>query len=225
MKKVTIIISIISITSIVPFQKAQAQLAIADIIKAGVKKVIRAIDLKIQRLQNKTIWLQNAQKVVENQLSKLKLAEIGNWAKKQKELYGNYFDELWKIKNSISSYHAVKDIIAQQVQIVQEYSKAFRLSKQDKNFTASELAYMQKVYRGILEESLKNISQVKLIITAFATQMTDARRLEVIQDAALLMQSNLDDLRQFNQQNIRASLQRAKEQNDIDVVRQLYGLQ
>ena len=156
MKKVTIIICIISIISIVPFQKVQAQLAIADIIKAGVKKVIRAIDLKIQRLQNKTIWLQNAQKVVENQLSKLKLAEIGDWAKKQKELYGNYFDELWKIKNSISCYRAVKDIIAQQVQIVQEYSKAFRLSRQDKNFNASELAYMQKVYGGILEESLKN---------------------------------------------------------------------
>ena len=84
MKKVAIIICMISIISIVPFQKAQAQLVIADIIKAGVKKVIRAIDLKMQRLQNKTIWLQNAQKVVENQLSKLKLAEIGDWAKKQK---------------------------------------------------------------------------------------------------------------------------------------------
>ena len=34
---------------------------------------------------------------------------------------------------------------------------------------------MQQVYSGILEESLKNISQVQLVITAFATQMTDAK--------------------------------------------------
>ena len=34
---------------------ANAQLAIAEVIKAGIKKVVKAVDLKIQRLQNKTI--------------------------------------------------------------------------------------------------------------------------------------------------------------------------
>ena len=76
----------------------QAQTGILEIIKAGVKKVIIAVDLKIQRLQNKTIWLQNAQKVLENAMSELKLAEIGDWVQKQKTLYADYFDELWKSK-------------------------------------------------------------------------------------------------------------------------------
>ena len=224
MKRVFTVVSIICLISLAPVQQVHAQFAIADIIRAGVTKVIKAIDLKIQRLQNQTIWLQNAQKVVENELSKLKLTEIGDWAKKQKDLYGSYFDELWKVKNTITTFHSVKDIIAVQLQIVHEYSKAINLSRQDKDFTADELAYMQKVYAGILEESLKNISQVQVVITAFATQMTDAKRLEVIHDAADNMERNLDDLRQFNQQNIRASLQRAKEKKDIDVIKQLYGL-
>ena len=43
---------------------------IIGLIKFAVKKVIKAIDLRIQRLQNKTIWLQNAQKKIENILSK-----------------------------------------------------------------------------------------------------------------------------------------------------------
>ena len=73
-------------------------------------------------------------KVVENELSKLKLTKIGDWAKKQKDLYGNYFDELWKIKNTITTFHSVKDIIAQQVQLVKEYSKAFSLSKTGQKF-------------------------------------------------------------------------------------------
>jgi len=210
--------------SIIPERQANAQIPIYDIIKAAVKKVIKAVDLKIQRLQNKTIWLQNAQKTLENKMSKLKLTEISDWAKKQKELYAKYFDELYKVKNAISSYQAVRDIIRKQVQLVQEYSKAFNLSKQDKNFTPEEISYMQQVYTGILDESLKNIDQLQLVINAFATQMTDARRLEIIHAAGTNIEQNLTDLRQFNQQNIKISLQRSKERNDIDVVKKLYGL-
>lgn len=225
MKKILIVAGIALSLSIVPGQRANAQIPIYDIIKAAVKKVIKAADLKIQRLQNKTIWLQNAQKTLENKMSKLKLDEISDWAKKQKELYAKYFDELYKVKNAISSYQAVRDIIKKQVQLVQEYSKAFNLSKQDKNFTPEEISYMQQVYTGILDESLKNIDQLQLVINAFATQMTDARRLEIILTAAYNIEQNITDLRQFNQENIKISLQRSKERNDIDVVKKLYGLE
>ena len=225
MKKILIIVGIVLSISIAPVQHTNAQIPILEIIKAAVKKVIKAVDLKIQRLQNKTIWLQNAQKTLENKMSKLKLTEISDWSKKQKELYAKYFDELWKVKNAISSYQAVRDIVKKQVQLVQEYSKAFNLSKQDKNFTADELNYMQKVYTGILDESIKNIDQIQLVINAFATQMTDAKRFEIIQAAGNNIEQNITDLRQFNQQNIIISLQRSKEKNDIDVVKKLYGIE
>jgi hypothetical protein len=225
MKKLFVITGIILFASLAPVQQAQAQIPILDIIKAAVKKVIVAADLKIQRLQNKTIWLQNAQKTLENRMSKLKLTEISDWSEKQKELYAKYFDELWKVKNAIGSYQAVRDIIKKQVQLVQEYSRAFNLSKHDKNFTADELDYMQKVYTGILDESIKNIDQIQLAINAFATQMTDAKRLEIIHTAGNNIEQNITDLRQFNQLNIIISLQRSKEKNDIDVVKKLYGIE
>lgn len=225
MKKLLILAGIILSVSITPVQQAKAQIPIIDIIKAAVKKVIRAADLKIQRLQNKTIWLQNAQKTLENKMSKLKLTEISDWSKKQKELYAKYFDELWKVKNAIGSYQAVRDIVRKQIQLVQEYSKAFNLAKQDKNFTPEEINYMQQVYTGILDESLKNIDQVKLVINAFATQMSDARRLDIIHTVGNNIEQNITDLRQFNQQNIIISLQRSKERNDIEVVKKLYGLE
>jgi hypothetical protein len=218
-------IIVVAITLLSFSQETKAQFIIGDIIKAGIKKVIQAVDLKIQRLQNKTIWLQNAQKTLENELSKLKLQEIGDWANKQKELYGKYFDELSKVKTVILTYQSVKDIVSQQESLVKEYSKAFNLSKQDRNFTTAEINYMGKVYSGILGESLKNIESLQMVITSFATQMSDAKRLEIIHNAAGKVEENLSDLRQFNQQNIRVSLQRSKEKNDIDVVRKLYGLQ
>jgi len=225
MKKILIIAGIVLSITLTPVQHINAQIPVLEIIKAAVTKVIKAVDLKIQRLQNKTIWLQNAQKTLENKMSKLKLTEISDWSKKQKELYTKYFGELWKVKNVISSYQAVRDIIKKQVQLVQEYSKAFNLSKQDKNFTADELNYMQRVYTGILDESIKNIDQIKLVINAFATQMTDAKRLEITHIAGNNIEQNITDLRQFNQQNIIISLQRSKEKNDIDVVKKLYGIE
>lgn len=225
MKKILTIAGAILLISIAPVQRTQAQIPILEIIKAGIKKVIKAVDLKIQRLQNKTIWLQNAQKTLENQMSKLKLKEIGDWANKQKELYAKYFDELSKVKSAISTYQTVKDIISKQSQMVKEYSRAFNLSKQDKNFTQQEIDYMQQVYAGILNESLKSIEQVQMVITAFATQMTDAKRLVIINSASDNIEQNLTDLRQFNQQNIRISLQRSKERNDIEVVKKLYGIE
>ncbi len=76
----------------------KAQDPITAVIKAGIKKAIVAVDLKIQRLQTKTIWLQDVQKEIENTMSKLKLDEITGWVQKQKDLYENYFEELMESK-------------------------------------------------------------------------------------------------------------------------------
>lgn len=89
-----------------------------------VNRVIKAIDLKVQRLQNKTIALQNAQKVVENAMSKLHLQEITGWVQKQKDLYSGYYQELWQVKTAITYYHRVKEIIGQQTQLVAAYQRA-----------------------------------------------------------------------------------------------------
>ena len=181
--------------------------------------------MKIQRLQNKTIWLQNAQKTLENTMSKLKLDEITDWVEKQKQLYKDYYEELQKVKAIISYYERIKEITEKQVRLVEEYKRAWGLFKQDKHFSAEELSYMSRVYSGILDESVKNLSQIFVVINSFQTQMSDAKRLEIINAAADRIDANYDDLKTFNQQGIVISLQRAKSQNDVDVVKKLYGIQ
>ncbi|SDG76209.1 hypothetical protein SAMN04488062_10254 [Flavobacterium omnivorum] len=197
---------------------------IIGLIKEAVKKVILAIDLRIQRLQNKTIWLQNAQKKLENTLSKLKLDEISNWTQKQKDLYQNYYDELMKVKNIITYYQRIRDITKKQIRLVDEYERAWSLFQQDNHFNVDELGYMQKVYSGILNESMKNIDQIFLILDSFSTQMSDAKRLEIINAAADHIDANYDDLMLFNRQNALLSLQRAKTKNDVDAVKKFYGI-
>lgn len=210
-------------TSARPAEKVVV-LPILEIVKAVTKKVIKAIDLRIQRLQNKTIWLQNAQKQVENVLSKLKLDEISDWTQKQKDLYKGYYEELAKVKSIITYYQRIKEITKKQTQLVQEYERAWNLFKQDTHFKDSEIQYMERVYTGILEESVKNIDQIFLILDSFATQMSDLKRLEIINKAADQIDGNYDDLTMFNQQNILLSLQRAKTEADVKQVKQFYGI-
>lgn len=201
-----------------------APVPVVVVIKTAAKKVLRAIDLKIQRLQNKTIWLQNAQKTLENVLSKLKLTEIAEWTERQKELYQGYYQELVKVKALISYYQRIRDITNMQSEMIAEYGRVWNLLRQDDRFTPDELDYMEAVYSGMLEASLKNIDQIFLIVQAFTTQMSDASRLEIINDAADRVEQTYMDLKRFNRQNILLSLQRAKAQGELEAVRQLYGI-
>ncbi len=224
MKRLLTIAGLSLCCMLIPIQKSNAQIPVLEIIKQGITKVIVAVDLKIQRLQNKTIWLQNAQKTIENTMSKLHLDQISDWVEKQRKLYADYFEELRKVKTALTYYQRVKDIIEQQVQIVNEYKAAWALFRQDKNFTQDELDYMFGVYTGMMEESGKNIDQLFLVVNAFVTQMSDAKRLEIIDAVAGNVEQTLMDLKEFNEENKMISLQRAIEQGDIDYVKKLYGL-
>lgn len=206
MKKLLVMLGIVVIGTITPVQKAGAQTPILEIIKAGVKKAIKAVDLKIQRLQNKTIWLQNAQKVLENTMSELKLDEISGWAEKQRTLYKDYYEGLYKVKAIIAYYQRIKDISEKQARLMEEYQWAWSLFKQDKHFTADELNFMAGVYSGILDQSSKNMDQVFLVINSFTTQMGDAKRLEIINTASDQVDANYYDLVKFNRQAILLSL-------------------
>ncbi|MGY3054019.1 hypothetical protein ACVWYG_002222 [Pedobacter sp. UYEF25] len=203
---------------------ANAQLAIAEVIKAGIKKVVKAIDLKVQRLQNQTIWLQNAQKVIENQLNKLKLGEISEWTDRQRKLYSGYYDDLVRVKSVISTYKRVRDLVSTQSAIVQEYKWASGLFKKDKHFNTSELLHMEEIYEGILKESVKNLDQVFVVTSSFKTQMSDAKRLELIDEAAKKIEQNFSDLRAFNDQNIVLSIQRSKSILETKQLKEVYEI-
>lgn len=218
------LVALILATTIVPVQPVYAAPGFFGIFGSAVARAIKAIDLKIQREQNKVIWLQNAQKTIENTLSKLKLKEIAEWTEKQKEQYSKYYEELHKVKNVISYYQRIREIMQKQVKMVQEYNRVWGLLNQDDNFTLQETTYMRQVYSGILEESLKNINQITMVIQSFTTTMSDAKRVEIINAAADRVDENYNDLRAFNQQNILLSIQRTKTLAEKQHVQRLYGI-
>lgn len=210
--------------SLAPVWKAPGQALVAQVIKEGIKKVIIAVDLRIQRLQTKTIMLQNAEKTMENTMSKLKLQEISGWVEKQRDLYKDYYSELWKVKGFVLYYSRIKQLAQQQTRLVEEYRKAWRLIQRNPHFSPEELDNMAEIYAGILDESAQDLDQVLGVIQSFQTQMKDADRMLILRETGERMDANYLDLLRFNRQNILISLQRAKSFNDLETLKKLYGI-
>jgi len=224
-KKYMVILPLSAMTIMVAIPKgADAQFIVGSVISSTVGRVIRAIDLEVQRMQNQTIWLQNAQKALENQLSQLKLTEISDWSQKQKDLFSQYYTELWDIKTAIAYYSKISELTQKQVALVNSYNQAWALLKNDKHFTADELTYMEKVYSGILQASVNDLDQLLNIIHANKTQMPDASRMEIINKTADHMDTNYNDLQRFNSENEMLSISRANDENEVLTLKQYYGI-
>ncbi len=76
----------------------------------------------------------------------------------------------------------------------------------------------------MLDESLKNIDQLFLVANAFATQMSDAKRLQIVNTVSEEIEQHYVDLKQFNNQNKMISLHRSSEKGEIEYAKRLYGL-
>jgi conjugation system TraG family ATPase len=189
-----------------------------------VSKVVKALDLQVQRIQTQTIWLEEAQKTVENAMSQLDLSDIRDWVQAQKDLYDQYFRELWQVKSVITTYHRITELVQRQEQIVAACKQASHLFSTDKHLTPDELAHIEAVYAGILKESLNNLNQLALVANSFTTQMSDEARLSIINKTAANMDRNYLDLTRFNNQNALLSSQRSNDENNIQILRKLYGL-
>jgi hypothetical protein len=112
-----------------------------------------------------------------------------------------------------------------QTAMLSQYNHAWGLLRNDRHFTPEEVAYMQKVYAGLLEESVKNLDQILVVVNAFKTQMSDEKRLELISAAADRMDTNCSDLKQFNNQNFLMSIQRGKTESEVQTLKKYYGVQ
>lgn len=207
--------------SLLPSTQATAQL---EIIGDIIKQIIMDIDLGIQRAQTQTIVLQQAEKQAENLMQQTQLADIIGWVQQQKDLFQEYYQELWQVKNAIANFQKVAAIIDKQAQLVADYKTAYSLIRQDPHFSPAEISHMSNVYAGILNQSIENINTLSLVIRALVTQMSDGDRLQIIDGAAERIDQNYSDLRVYTQENILLSMQRAKDQNDLNGIRALYGI-
>ncbi len=202
----------------------QCEAQTIEIIKLAIEKAIRTVDIEVQRLQNETLWLQNAAKLEENAMNATKLNEITSLAQKQKDLYADYFKELTQVKSVITNSKEVSGIIDLQSKLMNEGKQYENSFQTDEHFSSEERNYMLKVYEGILNESKNNLQQIYAVTTSSTTSMSDAERMNVIKKYSARIEENYADLHKFSDQNMKVSLQRSKDENDIKTIKKIYGL-
>ena len=207
---------------LVPNGRASAQ--IIELIDAAVKKVLVTADLAVQRLQTQALVLQTAQKDLENSMQDGLLGDITGWVQQQETLYQTYYQSLWQVKSAFTTYSKVKELVQRQSQLVQEYTRAQSAVRQDQHFSPGELAHISSVYDGLLNESVRNTTQLAQVMGNFLTQMDDASRLRTIDETASRLDRNYGAFQSFSQQTTLLSLQRSKNAAEIQSIQNLYGI-
>lgn len=139
-------------------------------------------------------------------------------------LHKTFLDGLMEVSPVVRKYKRVVDIINYQVRIVKEYKSAFRQFKENKRFTVTEIEYIGKVYANLFDQSVKNIDDLAMIITAGKLRMSDDERLQAIDKLYEEIVNQYSFLNEFNNSAAILAVQREKDQMDIDLMRKVHGL-
>jgi len=137
-------------------------------------------------------------------------------------LHKTFLDALMQVSPTVRNYKRVGDIINYQVILVREYRAAFDRFRASGDFNEQEIAYLERVYDNLFNQSLRNLDELTIVITANKLRMSDDERLEAIDRIYEDMQDKVLFLRSFNNNTTVLAVQRAKERNDVDAMRSIY---
>ena len=140
------------------------------------------------------------------------------------DLHQMFLDGLLKANPAVLKYQKVADIINCELKIISEYSTAYNRFKSDKNFSPDEIIYIGKVYNNLVEQSIKGLSDLTSVLTNNVMRASDDERLSEIDRLDAEMQDRLSFLRHFDNNTTILALQRAREQNDVNTIKNIYGI-
>ena len=210
MKKLIIILGIVLFT----FPIANKALAQKDEIAQLLLNVEKLAQFK-QILSD----MKKGYKILNGGYNTIKDLSEGNFS-----LHKTFLDALMEVSPTVKNYKRVADIINYQIILVKEYKSSFNRFKRDNNFNQQELAYLGRVYENLFKQSLNNLDDLVTIITANKLRMSDDERLKAIDKIFDDMQDKLLFLRHFNNNTTVLAVQRAKERNDANTMRLVYGI-
>lgn len=140
------------------------------------------------------------------------------------DLHKLFLEGLLKANPVVQKYQKVANIIECQLQIISEYGTAYNRFKSDDNFSPEEIIYIGKVYNSLIDESIKGLGDLTNVITDGVLRASDDERLDLIDKLDSEMQERLSFLRYFNNNTTVLALQRAREKNDVNTIRNIYGV-
>lgn len=149
---------------------------------------------------------------------------ISQLSKGNFDLHSVYLNGLLSINPTVKNYGRVAEIITQQVSLLSEYKNAYKQFRQSGSFSVSELNYMSSVYTQLVNQSLQNLDDLTIVLTAGKLRMSDDERMRAIDRIYASSSDKLQFLRHFNRQGVLLNIQRSKDVGDTRTMKQLYGI-
>ncbi|GEP97694.1 TerB family tellurite resistance protein [Chitinophaga cymbidii] len=180
---------------------------------------IQQLILNIQKLNQLKSILQEMYKgyqIVSTGYNTIKNLSEGNFS-----LHQVFLDGLLEVSPTVKKYKKVADIVTLQLEIVRQYKSALSGFRAGQVFSGSELEYIENVYTGLVDRSLKNLEGLLLVITANQLRMNDAERLNAIDRIYDEMKDKQDFMRHFSQKATLLGAQRKKEITEYQKLEQL----
>jgi hypothetical protein len=173
---------------------------------------------KLSQLKNILSDMKRGYEVVSRGYNTVKDIAEGNFS-----LHEVFLDAMMLVSPEVRKYHRIVDIINAQSDLVSEYKAAFKRFSAGGNFSIAELEYLAKVYGQLFNQSIDNLDQLAMVITAGKLRMSDDERLRVIDHVFAQVQDKLLFLRSFDQQTGILNAQREKEKMEVSAAKRLYN--
>jgi hypothetical protein len=174
---------------------------------------------KLAQLKQILADLKKGYTIVSTGYNTIKNISQGNF-----NLHKTFLDGLLDVSPRVKNYKKVGEIINFQISIVKEYKSAFNRFKIDGNFSTGDIGYLSNVYTNLVNQSVKNLDALMMMLIASKLRMSDDERLKAIDDIFDDMQDKLVFLRHFNNSTTILAIQKTRDRKDTKSLKTIYGI-
>ena len=175
---------------------------------------------KLKQLEEILDNMYKGYKILTQGYNRIKDIAEGNYS-----LHQVFLDGLFAVNPSVAKYKRIPDIIRYQSLLMKEYRRAFNRFKNDRNLTPDEIVYLERVYSYLVQQSLRNLEELAMIVTADKLRMSDDERIQSIDRIYFDIENKLSFLRYFNNSTQVLVAQRAMESSEVGAVKKLYEVE
>lgn len=140
-------------------------------------------------------------------------------------LHKAFLDGLMAVSPVVRQYSRIVDIINAETALVKEGRDGYNRCAAAGHFTAGELDYLSSLFGQLLDRGLNGLTELEMVLTDGQVRMSDGERLTTIDRVYEGMNEDLGLLRTTNNDLSIQIVQRQRAAGDIEVLRQLHGIQ
>ncbi|KAA9038697.1 hypothetical protein FW778_14210 [Ginsengibacter hankyongi] len=183
------------------------------------KTQLKYLTEQIAALQVYAGYVEKGYKIAKNGLDAIHAIKQGDFS-----LHDNYFSSLKKVNPAVKAYSKIAAIVAMQINIIKTCHQQKLNMSSSKQFNGNEISYAGTVFENVLNSCTDITDQLIVITTDGLLQMKDDERIERIDHLYNNMQDRLSFVQHFANENNMLAIQRMKDQNDVEVGKELYGV-